>query len=158
MAAPTPSSRPAPSGIKLIDGYSSMVTIALASTIGLWAKSVTGPGVDGGDPIEQTTMHNEDWRTFANRALLTLTELTFTCAFDPAAIATLVANVNRPTTITRHYSDGSTLAFYGYIVRAEDGDHTEGEQPEMTVTIQPTNFDHVNKVEAAPVLTSVAGT
>jgi len=158
MAAPTPSARVTPSGRKLFDGYQSFITIALDTDISFWEKTVKGPGMDGGDAIDQTTMHNLDWRTFFPRALITLTEMTITAAFDPAVFTQLMAVLNRPTTITRKYCDGSTLAFYGYVRMAEDGDHTEGEQPEMTITIQPTNYDHTNNVEADPVLTSVSGT
>ncbi len=158
MAAPVPSTRQTPVGIKLKDGYSSLVTFATDPDVSLWEKRITPPGIDGGEAIEQTTMHNTAWRTFAPRGLKTLTEFTFTAAYDPDAINQLYALVNVETTVTVRFPDGSTLAFYGYLQKMEPEELTEGEQPELTVTVTPTNFDHVNKVEAAPVLTSVAGT
>ena len=158
MAAPTPSAIPSPAGIKLKDGYRCFVTIAASTTIGLWTKEATPPGVDGGESIDQTTMHNDDWVTRAFQSLLDLTESTYKCAYDPAVYTTMVTAANTETTITYHFSDGSTLAFYGGVRKFEFDALVRGQQPTCTVTFTPTNFDPVNKVEAAPVLTSVAGT
>lgn len=158
MAAPSASARVDPSGIKLKDGYSSLITFARDTNAALWEKTVTPPGVDGGDAIEQTTMHNDDWRTFAPRSLKTLTEHTFTAAYDPVFYTDVLSLVNFEDTITVTFPDGSTLAFFGYLKMFEPGELVEGEQPEATVTIVPTNWDSANDVEAAPVMTSVAGT
>ena len=158
MAAPTPSAIPTPSGIKLKDGYRCFVTIATAPTIGLWTKSATPPGVDGGEPVDQTTMHNDDWVTRAFQQLLDLKESTFKAAYDPAVYTTMVSAANVETTITYHFSDGSTLCFYGGVRMFDFDEMVRGTQPTCTVTFTPTNFDNVNKVEAAPVLTSVEGT
>lgn len=158
MAAPTPSARVAPTGIHLEDGFSTLITLATDTNIELWEKTVKPPGIDGGDSIPQTTMHNTAWRTMAPRQLKTLTETTTTCAYDPLIYTSILASVNIPTTITVTFPDGTTLAFYGYLQKFEPSDLKEGEQPEATVTITPTNYDPVNHVEAAPVLTNVAGT
>lgn len=158
MAAPSPTTRQTPAGIVLPDGYQSLVTFATDPDVSVWEKGITPPGIDGGEPIEQTTMHNADWRTFAPRSLKTLTPHTFMCAYDPDAFNQLYALVNVPTTVTVRFGDGSTLAFYGFLQKFEPAELVEGTQPEATVTVVPTNYDHVNKVEAAPVLTSVAGT
>lgn len=158
MAAPVPAARVDPAGIKLKDGYSALVTFATDTNIELWEKTVTPPGMDGGDAIEQTTMHNDQWRTYAPRGLITLTEFVFTAAYDPEVYNSLLALINRETTVTVRFSDGSTLAFYGFLQKVEMKEMTEGEQPELTATVRPTNFDPTNKVEAGPTLTSVAGT
>jgi hypothetical protein len=158
MAAPSPTPRVDPGGIKLDDGYRSLVTIAADTDISLWEIGVTPPGMDGGDPIDTTTMHNDTYRTMASRALKTLTEFTFRFAYDPAVYTQLETNINVETTITITYPDGSTLAFYGFLRSAEFDELVEGTRPEGTATITPTNFDPTNKVEAAPALASVAGT
>lgn len=158
MAAPTPTARGTPSGIKLKDGYQSLITFAASTTISLWEKTVTPPGLDGGEPVVQTTMHNTQWRTMAPRALITMTPHTFTAAYDPAVYSSILSLLNVETTVTVTFKDGSTLAFYGFLQKFEPAAMSEGTQPEATVTICPTNFDYVNKVEAAPVLTSVSGT
>lgn len=158
MAAPTPTARGTPSGIKLKDGYQSLVTFAANPTISLWEKAVTPPGLDGGEPVVQTTMHNTQWRTMAPRALITMTPHQFMGAYDPAIYTSILTLINVETTVTVTFKDGSTLAFYGFLQKFEPAQLQEGTQPEAAITIVPTNFDYVNKVEAAPVLTSVAGT
>lgn len=158
MAAPSATARVTPTGIKLKDGYQSLVTFANDSNISLWEKSVTPPSANGGDSIDQTTMHNTTYRTKAPSALLDLGDSSFTAAYDPDAYNQIIAIINEETTITVTFKDGSTLAFYGYLQAFEPAELTEGSQPEATVTIVCTNWDPTNNVEAGPVLTSVPGT
>src|SRR5688572_8154423 len=141
MAAPTPTARQTPSGIMLRDGHSSLVTIGADPDCSVWEKTVNPPGVDGGDSIEQTTMHNDDWRTFAPRSLKTLTESTFKASYDPIYFTQLLLLINVRTTITITWREGSTLAFYGYLKAFIPDELAEGTQPEATVTILPTNWD-----------------
>ncbi len=79
-------------------------------------------------------------------------------AYDPVVYTDILALINAPGGVTVHFPDGSTLDFYGYIKKFEPAALKEGEQPEATVTIVPTNYDPANHVEASPVLTSVTGT
>lgn len=159
MAAPIPTARQDPTGIMMTDGYRSLITFATDPDIELWEKGPIGaPGIDGGEAIETTTHHNDTYRTMASRALRTLTEFTFEFGYDPTIYTAGEALINYETTITRSYPDGSTLAFYGYLRMIEFADLQEGEVPTGTCTVTPTNFDPVNKVEAGPVMTSVAGT
>ena len=158
MAAPTPTVRVTPTGIKLKDGFRTLITFAADTDVEFYEKGVKPPGIDGGDAIPQTTMHNTAWRTMAPRQLKTLTESSVTCAYDPLVYTSILNLINVETTVTVTFADGSTLAFYGFLQKFEPGELKEGEQPEATVTITPTNFDPTNKVEAAPVLTNVVGT
>lgn len=157
-AAPVATVRQTPTGIKLEDGYRSTITFANDPNLSLWEIGVGTPGVDGGDPIDTTTMHNSTYRTMAARALKTLTEFTFTAAYDPSVYSDLEAAINVETTVTRTFPDGSTIAFYGFLRMVEFDDLVEGEMPTCTATVTPTNWDPVNKVEAGPTVTSVAGT
>lgn len=158
MAAPTPTARGTPAGIPLEDGFSTKITLGTLTTISFWEKTVRPPGMDGGDPIPQTTMHNALYRTFSARALKSLTMVTCTAAYDPTVYTDIIANINFECVITVRFADGSTLCFYGYLQKFEPQDVKEGEQPEAQITLVPTNWDPTNHVEAAPVLTSVAGT
>lgn len=158
MAAPAPTVRQSPSGIKLKDGFPTKITFATKPAISLWEKTVTPPGIDGGDAIEQTTMHNTAWRTMAARQLKTLTESSFTAAYDPICFTDLLALINFETTITVTFPDGTTYAFFGYLRTFEPQEVSEGAQPEANCSITPTNFDPAGKVEAGPALASVAGT
>jgi hypothetical protein len=154
----TPTPRVTPGGIKLDDGYSTKITFAADTDVSLWEKTVKPPGIDGGDAIDTTTMHNTTYRTMASRALKTLTESSVKCAYDPDLYNQILALVNNETAITVTFPDGSTLAFWGYLRTFEPDDLTEGSQPEATVNISPTNVNPTTRAEEGPVLTSVAGT
>jgi hypothetical protein len=158
MAAPTPTARGTPSGIPLEDGYQILCTISGSTTVSFWEKMITPPGLDGGDPIDQTTQHNQDWRTSAPRSLITLGDMTVKAAYDPNVYNLLMAIINDKRTITNRWKDGSTLAFFGWVRSATPDEQSEGKQPEMTIVIHASNFDPTNHVEASPVLTSVSGT
>lgn len=158
MAAPSPTARVTPTGISLADGHQTLVTFARDSDVNLWEKEVTPPGIDGGDEIETTTMHNVLWRTLRPRQLQTLTEASFTAAYDPNFYNQALSLVNQDDTVTVSFPDGSTVAFYGYLKSITPDAVTEGEQPTATVTIVPTNWDTANSVEAGPAVVDVSGT
>lgn len=50
--------RSAPGGTKLGDGFSTKIAFAADADVSLWEKTVTPPGVDGGDAVDTSTMHN----------------------------------------------------------------------------------------------------
>jgi len=158
MSAPAPTVRGTPSGIKLKEGFHIKHTFALNPTIELWEKDVKPPSLDGGEPVEQTTQHNVLWETMAPRSLIKMGPVTFKAAYDPNMYNSLLALINVETTCTETFPDGSTLAYYGFLNKVEPEDVTIGKQPEVNVTVIVTNWDFVNKVEAGPLLTSVAGT
>ena len=159
MTAPeAASSRPTPDGIPLGDGYSTKITIADDTDISFWEKAVTPPGLDGGDEIDLTTMHNTSYRTFGSRALATMTEMSCTALYDPDVYDEILAIINVETTITVFFPDGSTLAFYGFLKRFEPGELVEGTPPECTITIQPTNQDPTSRAEESAVMTEASGT
>ena len=158
-ANPATTTRSAPVGLKLDDGHSTKVAFSRDNDVSFWEKGVTPPGLDGGDAIDTTTMHNVAYRTFAPRQLKSLTESQCRAAYDPNVYNNILDNLlNQAGSVTCAFSDGSTLDYYGYLRTFEPDEITEGEQPEASITINPTNFDPTNDVEAGPVLTSVAGT
>jgi len=158
MAAPTPTARVDPTGIRLTDGYRTLVTLAADTNVRLWERSITPPGLEGGDPIDTTTMHNDRWRSMAPRALITMTEFQMECGYDPKAYDELLALLNVETTITVLFPDTSTLAFYGFMRNFQPGALEEGTFPTATVTIVPTNADPTTGAEEAPVLYSAEST
>lgn len=160
MAAPVLTALGTPAGRFMKEGYVTRLAFAALPTVSLWIKSLKPPGVDGGDPIDITTMHNATWETMAYKALKKLTEGTFTAAYDPNiyASAQIQALININTSISVHYPDGSTLVFWGAMTKGDPSEHKRGEFPEFSVTFVPSNWDDVNWVEAAPVITSVPGT
>lgn len=157
MAAPTPTARVTPTVEKPSDGFKTLITFATDPNIEFWEKTVTPPGIDGGDAIDNTTMHNIAWRSMGPRSLKTLTEATTTVTYNAVAYNSIGALINVPTTVTITFPDAATLCFYGYLRSFEPGDNSEGENPEATITVQPTNIDPNDFSEAAPVYTAGPG-
>jgi hypothetical protein len=153
MALPVPSFRlTSVRGVYLVDGYQSLITLSTDPDIAFWEISVKPSGIDGGDPIDTTTMHAIVWRTKAARTLLTLMELTSTVAYDPRVYNRLFQHINREQTITIKWPDNTQLAFFGYLQKFEPSDHKEGELPTANITIWPTNWDLANNTPEVPVL------
>jgi hypothetical protein len=136
------------------DGYQTLVTFASQPAVQLWEMGVKPPGLDGGEPIDTTTMLNQTFRTKDARKLKTLDVMTFKFMYDPDVYPTLLGLINHLDTITVTYPDVSTLAFFGFLQKAEFDDLEEGKPPTGTATIVPTNNDPVTKIEAAPVYTA----
>lgn len=158
MAAPSVTTRQTPGGYRLEDGHSTKIAFARDPDVSFWEVSVKPPGIDGDEKINITTMHNTAWRTFVGRQLKTLTDATTTVAYDPAVYSQIVELCNQEGAITLHFPDGSTESFFGYLKSFEPNEHTEGAMPTAAIVVVCTNYDPTNRVEAAPVLASVAGT
>lgn len=133
--------RQAPNGIKLTDGYRTLFAFRSDPDVALWEKIVKPPGLDGGEAIDTTTMHNDVMRTFALRALKTLTESTFQAGFDPKCYDQLIALINVNDIITLHFPDESELDFWGGLRTFDVSDMEEGTFPMATCAITPTNQD-----------------
>lgn len=157
MAAPTPTARQTPGGLKLEDGFPSKITFSADPDISLFEITTKPPGIDYGDKINTTTMHNNARRTYALRKLYDVTDSSLTCAYDPAVYTQILAMRGVKQTITQTFADGSTICDYGAIKSFEPGDMKEGEMPTATVVINYLGTDS-SGAEQAPVVTSVAGT
>lgn len=160
MAAPAPTQRIAPgaSFARLENGHHSLITFALDPDLEVYEKAVTPAGMDGGPPIETFDMFRRRWKTMAPRKLITMTPVTMVCNFDPQVFANLLALINKRTTITEMYPNGDTLAYFGYLQKAEKNSHADGTQPEYTLTVIPTNEDPTTHEEEDPVFTPFTGT
>lgn len=136
---------------RLDDGFKTIVTFANAPTIKLYEKEVTPPGLDGGGEIDTTTMRNTLWRTRHPKALITLSEMSFTSAYDPVVFTDLLSSVlNTNQLITVTFPDLSTLQFWGWLDKFTPNAHVEGEQPTAECTIIPSN-QNASGIETAPV-------
>lgn len=154
MTAPAPTARTTPGGNAIIDGYQTLITFAADPDVSIWEKTVKPPGIDGGDKIDITTMHNEELRTFAARSLKTLTDGSSKVAYDAAFYEQAKSLVNVETAITITFRTGDTLVFYGYLQKFEADDLAEGSQPEATVSFVATNRDPVTGAEEDYVFTA----
>lgn len=157
MAAPAPTARGTPAGLKLRNGWQSFITFSLDPTLGIWEIAVTGFGVDGGDKINNTTQHNDEMRTYSPPGLKDITDGQLTCAYDPAAYQDIIDMINVPQTITHTHPDNTTDAVYGVLKSFVKAAQTDGEMPEATVEFYATNTDD-DYQEQRPVTADVPGT
>jgi len=158
MADPATTARGTPSGLVIPDGYSSMLAFKSNATVSFWEKSVQPPGYDGGELIDITTMHNVLYRTGYPRSLIKIGEIKLKVSYDPNVITQITSLINVNDSATVHYPDGSTLDFFGALLKFEPDALEEGKEPEASVTIGVTNYDPVNHIEVGPKFTNVTGT
>ncbi len=158
MAAPTVTQRVIPTGYKVPDGFKTTISGTAMPGVQFYEQTVQPPGIDGGDAINTTTMLNVAWRTFSPRQLKTLMPIKLTAAYDPQCIPSLVNIINLPQSLTVHFPEGASIAFYGFIQKFEPKENKEGEMPLCDLTVTPTNQDYVNQVEAGPLYTPSSGT
>lgn len=140
---------------RIDDGYQTLISFAADSDVLLYEKTVTPPGIDGGGEVDTTTMHNDTWRTRNPKALVTLSNSTLVCAYDPAVFPEIVALVNVNNLITITFPDTSTLAFWGWLNTFTPNENQEGVQPDANVGIIPSNQND-SGVETAPIFTPPA--
>lgn len=126
---------------RLDDGHGTLFQIGDSPLASLWEKTVTPPGIDGGDPVDTTTMHNKNMRTFEPRKLKTLTEAGASCAYDTSCYSVLNGLINKKKHISTIFPDGSRYTFWGYLRVFTPDEISEGEQPTAQVSIQPCNTD-----------------
>lgn len=157
MAAPTVTARVTPVGIPLKDGYVSHITFAADPDVSFWERSIQPPAMDGGDPINLTSMFNNTYETYTPQSLIKSGPVQVTALYDPAVYSQIQALININTSVTILLADGTTICFWGYLQRFEPDVLEKGKEPTCKITVIPTNFDSVNNVESDPVITSVAG-
>lgn len=140
-----------PTGNRIDDGFATTISFSGAPNVKLWEKQVTPVGMEGGGANDTTTMRNTAWRTRSPKKLKTLTDSSFTAAYDPAAYTDLVAliNVNQEITIT--FPNDETLTFWGWLDKFSPGRIAEGSQPEADCTIIASNQNDSGE-EVAPVV------
>lgn len=158
---PTGKSRTNPTStgyVQMDDGHSTLLIIDADPDIPFWEKTVKPPGVDGGDPIETSTMHNSVWRTQVSRSLKTMTPCNLTAAYDPEIWCLIPDQVNAEGLMVVVFPNGDLVGFYGFLQSFEPQDHLEGAQPECDIVIAVTNNDPSDRSEQAPVWTTSSGT
>lgn len=161
MAAPSHTAKPTPGTYKVPDGYQTLLVCSLNPSLGLYQKQVKPPGMEGGEKIDTTTMHNLVWRTFHPRSLKTLTDAQIQAAYDPDVFAStggLLVVINKNTSWTCYFPDGSYMDFFAALTKADASENKEGEMPMLTCTVSPTNWDETGQVESGPIFTPASGT
>lgn len=144
--------RGTPTGKPLENGFVTKIAIAADADIDLWEIEVTPPGIDGDEKVDQTTMWNSTWRTFAPGALATMTPISVNVAYDPECYDQILAIRNTNGWITVHFPNGDTLDFVGFLKSFIPQANTINGRPTAAMTIEPTN--QLAGVETAPVHTA----
>ena len=143
---------------QLDDGHPTLLVLQLDPTIGFWEKTVKPPGMDGGDAIDTTTMHNDIWRTMVSRSLVTMTPCNLTAAYDPEMWCSVPALINAEGIVAVIFPNGDMLGFYGFLQSVEPQDISEGAQPEVNIVVGITNCGPTDRIEYAPVWVTSSGT
>lgn len=121
----------------MTDGYQTLITFNADSSIKLYEKSVTPPGVVGGGAIDVTTQQTSTWREKASKSLKELGNASLNVAWDPAVYPEIISIINVIDLITVTFPDASALSFYGWLDEFTPGEMVEGEQPTADCTIIP---------------------
>lgn len=124
----------------MTDGYKTTIDLTGAGTT-FEEKTVQPPGLDGGDMIDTTSMRNDTWRTKYPRQLVTATECPIVVSYDPSLYDSIIDSLNVNQAIIITFPDDSTLTFWGALRQFQPNPNAEGEQPQATITIEPTNMD-----------------
>lgn len=141
----THTTRQAPVGTPFDEGYQSLIAFAADPDLSFWETIVGAPGMDGGDPVPTTTMHNTSLRTFAPRHLKTLTPFQVQGKFSSGTIDQVNALINSNGWMTVKWPDETEYSFVGIVKSFTPGAAQEGNPLEGTLEIVPTN--QINGVE-----------
>lgn len=133
----------------LTDGFPTLITFPGAG-VTFAEKEVTPPGLKGGGPNDTTTMRQTAWRTRQPKKLKTMDTMSIKAAYDPAFLATTVAQINVNQLIILTHADGHTWSFWGYMDEFVPDQVKEGEQPTAEIKIVCTNQNNAG-AEVAPV-------
>ena len=161
MAAPSDTTRGTPSGIMLEEGLGCKIAFSRLPTFSVKELETKPPALDNGEPIKITTHFNSRYHTKVSQALIDLKPFTVKVQYDPNSLNQAITTLIGPTAdgaITVSFPDGTKYTFYGYLQIFDPDALVPGQLPTATLTIVPTCWDKTNRVEAGPVVTSVAGT
>lgn len=140
------------------DGFATTVEFSQAPSGFLLLIEETGVtpfGIDGGDPIDTTSMRRTTWRTAQPRALKTLTPLQEVVKYDVACFAEILAMININQQVTLTYPDDKTLIAWGFIKSFTPQELREGGIGLATIVVIPTNQNDSGE-EVAPSGTAVS--
>jgi hypothetical protein len=131
------------------DGFPVKITLASLMGASLWNKDLKPVGLDGGEPIDTTTMYNSELHTYAPRILVKATAVDLNCTYLASSYSAILAQLNVNQEITITFPDESTLVFWGWLQKFEPSDMKEGDQPMAKVTIFP-SFTDTSGAEVLP--------
>ncbi len=126
------------------DGYSTLVQLNGGLLTFIHEKTVTPPGMLDRGTIDTTTMRNVGVVTHWLKQLADITQLTFKAAFaGGAGLFEAFGQYGVNQLIVLQFPTGfGTVQFWGGLTGCVPDEHSEGNQPMVTVTISPTLEDN----------------
>jgi hypothetical protein len=134
----THTARQTPVGTPFDDGYQSLITFSADPDLSFWEQAVGAPGIDGGDAIPTSSMHNASLRTFAPRKLKSLTPFQVQGKFSSGTLDQVNALVNVNGWITITWPDDTLYSFPGFLKSFNPGLAQEGNPMQGTIEVVPT--------------------
>jgi hypothetical protein len=107
----------------------------VTSAISFEEQSVTPPGINGGDGIDNTH-HGLSIRRKSPRSTKEVTPSSATVLYNPSQRSVINAAINLLQPISIDYQDGDQDTFYGWLKEFSPGANTEGEQPTAEIVIE----------------------
>ena len=138
---------------RIDDGFSTIITLQVPTTIDFWEKEVTPPGWDGGGANDTTTMRNLYYRTQSPKKLKKMSDASVTVSYNPAVLADIESAININQQITVTFPDGDTFEFWGWLNSFKPNQIKEGEQPTAQIEIMASMQDN-SRVETSPTFTA----
>lgn len=142
----------------LPNGHRTLISIS-GVTAQFEEVSVTPPGISGDDPVEQTNMRANNYRTFSGGALMTMTEMSIKVNYAVGAYTQLLPLIRKNRYVTITFFDGSSISLYCIIASFTPDEVNTNEKPTATLVLTPSNLTTADPpVETGPVYATVAAT
>jgi hypothetical protein len=101
--------------------------------------SITPPALQSDDPVEQTNMQTNNWRSFSGGALLSLGDISLTVHYAVGAFDQIKNILRQNKYCTIRFPDGSVLGTYCIIQSFSPEELTINEKPTASLTLKPSN-------------------
>jgi hypothetical protein len=125
------------------------VTLTIG-TLALKLKSIQLLGVDGGDPIDATTLANTDFMTKQPQTLKEMMDFSFTCQYFADDLTKVLTEVNKLQSLSiTGINPGFSENFWGWLKSYEPRESGKGEEATASGTVVVACMD-TNGVEQSP--------
>lgn len=161
MADPVAAARVDPFGVgkrPLHNGFSSFISFSADPDVGLFERAVQPPGIDGGDPIDVTTMFNDRVRPKAARHLVEGTSARMRVGYDPDDLVAIEDLINAEGSVTLTFPNGTQMVFWGWLKSFTPQEYEDGVFPEAECEIVFGNWDPNNCIETNFIISQSNGT
>jgi len=118
-----------------LTGFGTRITFSTSTTVVFKEKSVTLPGLEGGEPVETTTNANTAYKSFTPQDLVKLSDAGAVVTYDVSTIAAIKAAININQVVTFTFADGSKWAVQGMLTEFIVNEDSPTDQPTANIKI-----------------------